>query len=256
MVTPNILHMNVNIEEQPKEFCFSHYLAIISAKVVNNPEKLFVYYIFEPFGQWWDKLQLFIIATKVDRPEAWGSKQITTPQHISDYIRMMALKKHGGIYIDINTLTLRPYISLLDYDIVLAREDEHRLSNSFIIAKPNSDFLKLWLINYEAIFNPNGFGEASRRLPHRIWDMAYKTNPSVKLLGEDTLCRPLYNQVGDIFVADIDIPDNLIVLQLWEHFSARYIQAISMDWINANPHTLYSKIVNKLMDTTSISLYL
>ena len=256
MTIPNILHMNIGMDELPKEFCFAHYLAVISAKVINNPDKLFVYYIVEPFGKWWDKLQPFIIATKVDNPTVWGTKQITKSGHKSDYIKMMMLKEHGGVYIDINTLTVQPYTSLLEYDVALAREDEHRLSNSFIVADPNSVFFKSWLLNYESIFNPNGLGESSQRLPHRLWDMAFKANPSIKILTEDAVCRPLYNEVGKIFVFDTPIPNNLIILRLWEQFSARYVQAISMEWIATNPHTLYSKIVKHLMDTTSMSLYL
>lgn len=251
--------MNVGMEESTQEFCFAHYLAILSAYIVNNPEKLYVYYLFRPFGQWWDRLLSFIIAEKVERPEAWGEHAITKRQHISDAIRLLKLKEHGGVYIDIDTLTLRPYTSFLQYDTVLGREDAHRLSNSVIIANTNSYFLNLWLANYEACFITDGFGEASRRLPQRIWDMMNKNSKmtsSVKILDEDAFCRPLYNEVGAIFVSDVDIPKNLRILPLWGDFSSRYVQAISMEWIAAHPHTLYAKIVNELIKTTSISLYL
>jgi hypothetical protein len=32
-----------------------HYLAVKSAYDINKPDKIFLYYTFEPSGEWWEK---------------------------------------------------------------------------------------------------------------------------------------------------------------------------------------------------------
>ena len=53
---PNIIHFIFGFKEQTEEFLFCYYLAIYSAYKINNPEKIYFYYHFKPFGKWWNKL--------------------------------------------------------------------------------------------------------------------------------------------------------------------------------------------------------
>ena len=54
---PNIIHFIVGLEEKFGNAPFSliHFLAILSAKKVNNPEKIYFHYAYEPEGKWWEK---------------------------------------------------------------------------------------------------------------------------------------------------------------------------------------------------------
>ena len=46
----NIIHFVFGLKEQTEDFLFSYYLAILSAIVVNNPDKVYFYYHYEPKG--------------------------------------------------------------------------------------------------------------------------------------------------------------------------------------------------------------
>lgn len=55
---PNIIHFVFGLEPDfgGKVFCLVHYLAIKSALLVNKPDKIFLYYCYEPKGNmWWEK---------------------------------------------------------------------------------------------------------------------------------------------------------------------------------------------------------
>ena len=55
----NIIHFVFGLKEQTEDFLFSYYLAILSAIVVNNPDKVYFYYHYEPKGKWWEKIKKF-----------------------------------------------------------------------------------------------------------------------------------------------------------------------------------------------------
>lgn len=52
---PNIIHFIFGLKKQTDEFLFVYYVAILSAKLVNNPDKIYLYYHYPPFGEWWEK---------------------------------------------------------------------------------------------------------------------------------------------------------------------------------------------------------
>ncbi len=49
---PNIVHFNYGLVEQNEDFLFVYYVAVLSCKVVNNPDKIYMYYHHEPKGHW------------------------------------------------------------------------------------------------------------------------------------------------------------------------------------------------------------
>ena len=35
---------------------FIYYLSVLSAYIVNKPDKIYFYYHYKPYGKWWDRL--------------------------------------------------------------------------------------------------------------------------------------------------------------------------------------------------------
>ena len=58
---PNICHFVFGFKEQTEEFLFCFYIAIYSAYIINNPDKIFFYYHNEPFGKWWKETKKYQI---------------------------------------------------------------------------------------------------------------------------------------------------------------------------------------------------
>ena len=51
---PNTIHFIFGLKPQKDEFLFIYYLSVLSAYIVNNPNKIYFYYHYEPHGNWWD----------------------------------------------------------------------------------------------------------------------------------------------------------------------------------------------------------
>lgn len=241
---PDIIHFIFGLKEQTEEFLFVYYLSVLSASKVNNPDKIYFYYHFEPFGKWWEKLKKIknIEFVKIDLPTHIGNKIIKKTAHRADKVRMDILNEMGGVYMDIDTISVRPYKHLLKYDTVLGYEVyPNTICNAVMLTKPNSRFFKEWLLQYNKVFNPDGWGEASIYLPARV----HNQYPALaKVLTPHSFFRPYAFDGKKIFDIPYDIPDSLITLHLWESYTNKYFKDItSYDWIKENKHTLYSKIV-------------
>ncbi|MBI51608.1 MAG: hypothetical protein CL779_00115 [Chloroflexi bacterium] len=244
---PNHIHFIFGLKKQNEDFLFTYYLSVLSAYIVNKPEKIYFYYHYLPKGKWWDRMKEkipILILEKVELPTHIGNKVIKHYAHKSDKIRMEKLYERGGIYMDIDTISLRPYHGLLKYNTVLGYEikKDNLICNAIMLTKKKSAFFKLWLDNYIVNFNPEGWGEASIYLPGKL----HKEYPHLAhVLEEDVFFRPYAYNGKDIFENNKSLPPNLITLHLWESFTKDYMKQIKdYKWILKNKHTLYSKIVS------------
>ena len=243
---PNIIHFVFGLKPQEEEFCFVYYLSVLSAYIVNRPKIIYFYYHYEPYGKWWERLKEKIKVLKLEKillPTHIGKKKIIHFAHKADWVRMNKLYEKGGIYMDIDTITFKPYKDLLKYNTVLGYEIKSKdlICNAFMMTIPKSDFFTIWLKDYEKNFIPDGWGEASIHLPGKI-NKKYPFYANV--LTPEYFFRPYATEGDKIFQKDVDIDKNLITLHLWETYTKKYIDDIkNYDWIENNKHTLFSKIV-------------
>lgn len=255
----NNIHFIFGFKEQTTEFLFCYFLSVYSAFLVNKPDKILFYYHFEPFGKWWDQLSTIpcIIFKKVNLPEYIGRKKLIKFAHKADYFRLKILYSEGGIYFDIDTISFRPFTHLLKYETVLGKEisaDSHgdRICNAIMLSCRNSNFLKLWLANYETYFKPEGWGESSLFLPYKL---ARKYPNLVKIENPDVFFLPGWNETQKIFCEKRKIPDNLITLHLWETTSMKYMKQINdWEWGKINNHTIYGKIMVYLINKYNLNI--
>ena len=138
---PNVIHYVFGLKKQTEEFLFVYYLSVLSASKVNDPDKIYFYYHYEPFGPWWEKLKKIknITFEKVDIPTHMGNKPIKHVAHKADKIRMDKLYERGGVYMDIDTISVRPYKHLLSEDTVLGYEvPPDTICNAVMLTKAKS----------------------------------------------------------------------------------------------------------------------
>jgi hypothetical protein len=244
----NICHFVFGMKKQTEDFLFSYYIAVYSAYLINNPDIIYFYYHYEPYGIWWNKLKLIpsIKLEKIDIPTHIGRKKIIKTAHKADWVRMNMLYNKGGVYLDIDTICIKPWKHLLNRDVVLGKEFHDGICNAIMFTKPKSEFFKLWLDKYESHFNPNGWREASIVLP----EILSKKYPNLVTLKEsDVFFLPNHNETHKIFVDNKEIPKNLISLHLWETFSLKYMKNINdWSWAYNNSHTMYGKMLLNLID--------
>ena len=229
---PNIIHFVFGLKPQKDEFLFVYYLSILSAYIVNKPDNIFFYYYYEPYGEWWDRLKEkipVIIFERVELQTHIGKKEIKHFAHKADWIRMNKLYEKGGVYMDIDTISVQSYKSLLKNNTVLGYEikEDNLICNAVMMTTPQSPFFKLWLKDYEKEFEPDGWGEASIHLPGKI---NYKYPNLATVLSENTFFRPYATEGYNIFENNVNIHKELITLHLWESYTINYLKNYSKDF--------------------------
>ncbi len=250
---PNIAHFNYGLGEQKEDFLFVYYIAVLSCKVINNPDKIYLYYHYEPQGQWWEKTKEICELVHVPIPTHIGTKEIKKTAHKSDILRMLKLKEVGGVYLDIDTICVRPYVDLLYNKFVIANEITESgknmgLCNAIMMSEPNGTFINNWINNYETFFEPDGWQEASTFLP---WEIA-KHDTNVTILKPENFLLPSWENINLIFEKPNEISPDLIVLHYWNQYSQdKYLKQITnFDWVIGNAHTLYGKLLKNIFNKT------
>lgn len=236
----NICHFVFGLEKQTEEFFFTFYVAVYSAYVINNPDIIYFYYHHEPYGKWWDRLKLIpcINLEKIDIPTNIGCKKIIKTNHTLEWIKMNILYNKGGVYLDINTMCIRPWKKILNKDLVLRKEDLNGICNTIMFTKPNSVFLKELLDNFQQY----GWEEASIKLSETIAkkNNALEKNLDIYLMSDEY-------EIQNIFEYDTKLQQNITILQLWENNTVDYIKKINdWSWAFDNSHTMYGKLLLNL----------
>ena len=255
---PNIIHYIFGLKEQKEEFAFVYYLSILSNLLINKPKAIYFHYQYLPYGYWWDKAKEHLKLNYINTDDIYfGEKKIIKYAHKADKIRLDMLLKYGGIYMDIDTITYRPYHHLLKYDFCIGIQEEiyknKRVEilycNAILFSKRNNIFLKNWIDQYSTYFDPDGWCEASVHLPSIVYkklDNEYKKN--IKVLEKEAFYIPSYNEVHKIFEGDEKINNSLLTLHFWNTYSEKYYKEIqNFDWILNGGNSLYAKLINNII---------
>ena len=246
---PNICHFVFGFKEQNDEFLFCYYLAVYSAYIVNKPHKINFFYHHEPHGPWWEKLKKIpcVSLIHIPIPTHIGKKIIKKTAHKADWIRMNVLYQFGGVYLDIDTICVKPWKDLLNEKVVLATQIPiPGICNAIMMTEPKSEFFKIWLDRYEKPFNPDGWEESSIFLPLEIMITNFD---KVTMKNPDTFFIPHFKETEKIFELPQDIPDNLVSLHLWESYTLKHMKNINdWNWCIDNKHTLYGKMMINLLE--------
>lgn len=160
---PNVVHF---LYFGGKPFSLVHYLAVKSASVVNNPDRISWYCDNEPSGVWWEKAKPFVTVVPMTPPTEIGGRPLLHPAHQADVARLEVLRAHGGIYLDIDVICVRPFTPLLGERFVLGQEAEggkHGLCNAVILSEREAFFARKWLEGFDpATSHWNGFRSRGR----------------------------------------------------------------------------------------------
>jgi hypothetical protein len=247
---PNIFHFVFGMAADfgGRPFSLSHYLAIKSAAEVNQPQFMFFHYEFEPNGEWWEKAKPLLTLNRIKAPESFMGRPLYHVAHKADVVRLQALKETGGIYLDLDTICVRPLQKLLGHQFIIGQElkpeyipknwrqkikhtirqkispaqkqQVNGLCNAVLLSEKNNAFVNLWLDTY-SFFRSKGrdkyWNEHSVFVPIRL---AAAHPDKVTLLGPYAFHSPLYDKPGmeNMFEKVTDYPEAYLH-HLWESFS-------------------------------------
>jgi len=212
---PNIIHF---IHLGITSFEYLHYLAIYSAYMQHNDYKIYLYYNKIPESYWWNKVQQYVTLEKIDIPDNIFGTKLIKFAHKADIIRLQKLIERGGIYLDIDVITLKNFAPLqkINKSCILGLQEEEteleRLPNFVILAQKGSKFLKLWYEEYKT-FDNKEWDVHSTHVPVYF---AKKYPELIHIEHQKSFCPISLKEPKKLFSdSDIDFSESYCV-HLWE----------------------------------------
>lgn len=151
---PNLIHF-VYVGGRP--FGYIHYLAMLTAWTVHRPERLYLHCSTLPAGPWWERIRERVTVNPVPEVREVFGNAVVYPAHQADVIRLEQLQRLGGIYLDLDVVSIRSLDPLRNHDFVMGMEAGTGLCNAVIMARNDSAFLARWWASY-------------RDFDHRCWN--------------------------------------------------------------------------------------
>ncbi len=244
---PSILHFVYGLKR--REF-FPYYakLAVLSALHHNAGWHAYFHYREEPFGPHWDSVRPHLILNPVPDFAYFKTAPITHYAHKADIIRLLALKQMGGAYLDIDTLTQRPFAPLQQQSYVMGVQrslpgQPGGLCNAIMFAAPHAPFLELWLKQHRH-FRSRG--------TDWLWDFMSVKTPAklaanhpdlITVLKPDALFEPLWTDVEQVLFSEApstNRPSNF-AFHLWNNMIGTRLEAIDVSYLRQS-NSLYAQI--------------
>lgn len=147
---PQILHFVYGLK-QVEELCFVHFMAVWSAMFHNKISTVYFWYHHEPVGKWWDTLKPHLTLRKVELDSRFKHYA-----HHADFVRLQALYEHGGMYLDMDTVTCKPLDVSPGGVTIGSQTKPHGLCNAIMASVPRSQFLRKWMDNCKDNYGPPG----------------------------------------------------------------------------------------------------
>ncbi len=276
---PAIFHFIYFTPEQApvKVFPLSYFLAIESARVINQPVEVVFHFNREPAGAWWERIKPVLTLHKMEAPVNFMGRRIIHPAHQADVVRLQALYETGGIYLDLDTISVKPLSDFYSKSMVMGLElkapyvpknkrqeikynfrkalglvkpyqEESVLCNGVILAEKKSDFLKLWMNSYKT-FRSAGrdkfWNEHSSFIPGKL---AAEHPHLITIAGHRCFHYPLYTQEGlrSMFETVTPFPESYLH-HIWESFSWNdYLSKLTVEGIQTID-TTYNLAARKIL---------
>lgn len=266
---PNILHFVFGMAPDfgGKPFSLVHYLAIKSAVELNKPQAAYFHYQYEPQGEWWEKAKPLLQLQHITAPGTIHGNKLYHVAHKADVVRLQALKETGGIYMDLDTISIKPLTDLLNHSFAIGQElkpayvpknwrqrfkhqlrslfnnkkenETNGLCNAVLLSEKNSPFINYWLDEYKS-FRSEGrdkyWNEHSVLVPLAL---AEKYPQHIIKLSPYAFHYPLYDEAGlrSMFEEVVSFPDAYLH-HLWESFAwDKYMSKLTPEDISTKDTT-------------------
>lgn len=222
---PKVVHFIFGLSPDfgGKPFNLMHKIAVLSAHEVIKPDQIILHHEHLPDNAYFNDVRHLLHLNKIEAPEQHGDIPIKHFAHKADIVRMSTLQQFGGIYLDLDTISVRSFDSLLDHSFTIGlqgREHVDGLCNAVMLSAPQDRFVTDWLDAYKR-FTP-GWDRFSVRTPYAMWRSG---NWSVNVQEFDRFHWPTWDESGlkMMFEEEHDF-DRAYCHHLWESFSLRYFK--------------------------------
>lgn len=253
---PKLIHFIFGFskdENKLAKFGLHHYLAIKSAYFHHPGYKIILWVGREPVDNvFYSCAKKYIEVVKIDPPEQAFGIKLNHYAHQADYFRLLVLRDHGGIYLDLDTLTLKNFESLNCTETVMGTELNpvtqkiQGLCNATIVARQGANFINRWIDSFQ-FFNSSGrdinWELHAVKIPLIL---ARQVAWDIKIVPTDFFFKFKWSQTdySDLFARNVSV-DNCYSIHLWESHIIEFLSNMLVsDIVDGNStYATHSKIV-------------
>lgn len=194
---PRIVHFIFGLAPDfgGKPFNIMHYIAVRSVAERFKPDEIRFHYRHEPDNEFYRRIRPLLTLCPVADPEHYKGQYIEHFAHRADVIRLSALRETGGIYLDLDTITVTDLEPLLRHSFTIGlqgRRPTQGLCNAVIAAAPGDPFLADWFSRYDN-FDAKEWDRFSVKLPYLMWRSG---KHSINVEPYDRFHWPLWDEHG------------------------------------------------------------
>lgn len=248
---PNILHY-IHLSQGGRKWKLHHYLSVKSAYIRSKVDKIYFWTDQEPEGIYWEKTKPMVETVYIHPPDEIFGKPITQQAHKSDVIRLQVLIEQGGIYVDTDTIFVKPFTPLLNNKFVLGQQNingSEGLCPAVILSEPNSIFGQNWLAGFKDSFGggpPGSDTWCTHSVYYPSW-LSKQIPNDITILDHEAFFWPLYHQshIEILFEQNYSFP-NAYSHHLWESSGKKYLDTLTEDII-LNSNTTFSNLVKDIL---------
>lgn len=245
---PDIIHFCFGLSKRKDKFLYCYFLCIYSAYIIQNPHKIIIHYNYEPNTDYWNFLKKIEIIEfrKCELPKKFNNIKLTSFKEQLIIFKLNILNDIGGIFMDIDNISVNNYYKLLNNESVLFPDSDNTISHNLMMFCKNSQFIKLWFEQIKLNYS-KGFNECFKKIPYVLIELLDYTH----ILGTlNNLYYPTCNQIDNIFKKNDIIKEDIYIIPLHYKKSCMTLFNIpNYDWFDSNPHTFYTKCYYNLINT-------
>jgi len=242
-------------QEGAGDFGLHHYICIKSAQENYPAHELVMWYAYEPReNAYWRAASLLCRMVEVVAPSQIFGNSLNVHAHRTDVLRLQVLIEHGGVYLDLDSIVVRPLTDVFVLNALMGVEAQESsgkacgLCNAMIAAAPRASFLRRWLDCFE-FFNSTGadanYAFFASRLPLIL---ARQRNDDITILGHRAFFPYWCDMPGltAIFEAAGQPPPETYSLHLWESQAKQrgYLQKLTAQTLFETP-ALYHQLATR-----------
>ncbi|KAL9544739.1 hypothetical protein MBANPS3_007473 [Mucor bainieri] len=192
---PKIVHFVYGLRDPNPTLDLIHYTAIKAAHDVLKPDTIMFHYHYMPVGDNFERARPMLTLNKVPLVERVFDRPVSHYAHRADVVRLQVLEAYGGIYLDLDLISVKPVDHLLDREFIMAQEGVDGsvgLCNAMIMARPHSRFVQRWFATY-ALFDSAEWNYHSVILPGKL---APFFRNEITVLNHTAFFWPLWDSHG------------------------------------------------------------
>ena len=217
--TPRIVHfIHLQLDSRPRNTARCDELLSLSVRSTVNhikPERIYLHTNDMDFLRGCADIQDHVTVVKAAIPRRVFGNRVDWYQHQADILRLHALRKWGGVYLDTDVLVLRDLGFLLSSNMfVVGEQSGGGICNGLIVSPRLHPFLQRWIAQYIS-FEEGTMGLHASYLPMMMARQAL--SPAVMVISPAHMHWPSYHPhaITTVWLGNWFCAQENLVLHIW-----------------------------------------